>query len=312
MSNSTGFFKNLYVSTDLVLADTLRLSAFAAGEKYKIIFPATQPSGGLSVLGVNSVSFDTITLDWLSPSESLPFDVINCNQLNANGKDGIAITADDDVRINNGNLLVANGTTTLGYMEAEIVNARKSGGTETSGFLVSPAQVETDIGYFLPATRPSSDGQVLSSLVNGTMSWLSPSVIQPASVLLPIVDQTLNSTTPIVQYVLTASLQPNKTYQCRAYGTMLKTNSGGSFIVSHSAVGASPGVLMIPTLALPGAERNVELRDSRPRTCLDVGFIVQTQASGPFQVILNLDSDISAGGVCEVTEIYVLFTEVFV
>jgi hypothetical protein len=179
MSSTTGFFKNLNISQDLTLADQIRLSGFANGEKYRIIFPATQPSGGLSVLGVSGVSFDEIFLEWLTPSESLPFDVINCNQLNAYGKEGVAITADDDVNITNGNLLIANGnldvsngSTSLGYMEAQIVNARKSGGTETSGFLVSPSQVENNIGYFLPAERPISNGQVLASQTDGTMSWV--------------------------------------------------------------------------------------------------------------------------------------------
>ena len=158
MSVSTLFNKNnfkVYVS-EINLKD-LNLSSDG---NYKLKFPPVVPSGiaPLSVLGVDTIVDDLITLKWLEPSESLPFDVINCNILNA------------QLEIN------CLGNTTLGYLDAEILNARKIGGTEVSGFLVSPLQTENNIGYFLPPTRPTTNGQILSSLINGTMSWVTPSI----------------------------------------------------------------------------------------------------------------------------------------
>lgn len=174
MSQSTGFLKNLYVSQDLTLAEQVRLSGFAGGDKYKIIFPATQPTGGLSVLGVNTVSFDEITLEWLSPSESLPFDVINCNQLNAYGKNGVAITANDDVIVTNGDIKVSEG-----YIETEYLRMRSYQSTETTTIAVNPNQTEQSITYLLPPSRPSVNGQVLTGETAGFMNWTTLPVPPP-------------------------------------------------------------------------------------------------------------------------------------
>jgi len=158
MSVSTLFDKNdFHIYVNNITLKNLNLSGDG---NYKLKFPEDLPINNLSlsILAVDTIDNNIITLKWLQPSESLPFDVINCNILNA------------QLEIN------CLGNTTLGYLDAEIVNARKIGGTEVSGFLVSPLQVETDIGYFLPPTRPTTNGQVLSSLINGTMSWVTPSI----------------------------------------------------------------------------------------------------------------------------------------
>jgi hypothetical protein len=168
MSQSTGFLKNLYISQDLTLAEQIRLSGFAGGDKYKIIFPATQPTDALSVLGVNSISFDEITLQWLQPSESLPFDVLNVNQLNAYGKNGVAITATDDVIVTNGDIKVSEGS-----IETEYLKIRSYQNPEVTQLAVNPNQTESIITYLLPPTRPSVNGQVLSSQTTGIMNWMT-------------------------------------------------------------------------------------------------------------------------------------------
>ena len=355
MSLSTAYLQNMRVSQDLTLAETVRLSASLEGDMYRVVWPASAPTTGLQILGVSSVSLDEVTLEWLAPSTSLPFDIINCNQLNAVGSGGVAITADanvvitgellvnegnitvsnEDIIVSNGNVrintgqLIAQDATFVGDVvvtsgkfetvglpgevnsttmnsttnETRNMSIRSDNAVSTNVIKTSDSQV-VDVDYVLPTGKPAGDYRFLSSDVNGNMSWARPLT---TVVLATNPNVFLNSTTPTITLPIIPGLQPNSTYQLVVYGTVLKTNTGGSFTFDHS-INLGANTTTIPTLALATGERLATLTDSSPQTSLGVMCLVNTDITGPFSINLNLDTSISAGGTCTVSEINLVFT----
>jgi hypothetical protein len=296
MSVSTLFDKNnfqIYVNNI-----TLKNLNLSSDGNYKLKFPPVVPSGiaPLSVLGVDTIVDDLITLKWLEPSESLPFDVINCNILNA------------QLEIN------CLGNTTLGYLDAEILNARKVGGTEVSGFLVSPLQVETDIGYFLPPTRPTTNGQVLSSLINGTMSWVDKDIsnFQPKSYFIQLPDVTLNSTIPEQDLYFNFNLIDADFYTCIFGGRAVKINPTGTFNFRALATSTnSTNIGLQPFIVIP-SNGYVTLGGINQDCGINLNFWAQVTATGNNTIRCRLESDISGAGECLIQNISMLITKIAV
>lgn len=99
----------------------------------------------------------TVTTTWVSPEE--------------------AGTVPPDLTVDN---LIVNNTTILNEQETGTtvvkgsLNFQRPGAIETSGFSCSSNQSELNIQYVLPDSRPTVNGQILSCLNNGTMSWINP------------------------------------------------------------------------------------------------------------------------------------------
>lgn len=264
---------------------------------YKIKFPPIVPSGiaPLSVLGVDTIDDDLITLKWLEPSESLPFDTINCRILNA------------EEEIN-----CPEGITTLGYMECNICNIKKSGGTEITGFLTSPSQTEPNIAYTLPPTRPSQDGQILSSQINGTMSWINRDLLYPKSYLDTRADIELNSTTPNLDVIFPFNLQQGEYYTAILGARIFKQNPTGSISFRGYATNTgSNNVNLKPFMVLP--TNNYQTFNSNSFDAgLNLPFWFETTGTGNNNIRVVLESDISAGGILIIQNLSVFITRAFI
>lgn len=288
MSVSNLFSKNSYkIYVDDITLKNLNLSSDG---NYKIKFPAVVPSGiaPLSVLGVDTIEEgNLIILKWLEPSQSLPFDVINCNILNA------------DQEIN-----CPEGITTLGYMECNICNIKKSGGTEITGFLTSPLQTENNIAYFLPPSRPTEDGQVLSSQINGTMSWINfptPPIVSLLAYRKKIINinTELTSLNPIhtIPYIPNFVLNNGTTYKMTATFSFSKT--AGTTFSLYCRVKPITGCTIITEGMGTNATAIIDVSNSEPNNSLNYQytywFICNT---GPTTWEFEVESGAQAGGVC--------------
>lgn len=293
MSISTLFNTNnfkIYVN-DITLKN-LNLSSDG---NYKIKFPSIVPTGtaSLSVLGVDTIDGNLITLKWLEPSESLPFDTINCNILNA------------EYEINS-----PEGIATIGDLVCDNLRIKKSGGAEITRFLTSPLQIENNIAYVLPPSRPTENGQVLSSQINGTMSWINNiSNFIPRSYLVELPEVILNSTTPNENIDFTFNLIQGEIYTAIFNSRVVKLNPTGTFYFRALATNnASVNVNLNPFIAIQSGGF-INLGTINQDCGININFWFEATATGNNKIRCQLESDITSGGECLIQQPTMIITK---
>lgn len=294
MSVSNLFSKNSYkIYVDDITLKNLNLSSDG---NYKIKFPSNVPSGiaSLSILAVDTIEGNLIILKWLEPSQTIPFDVINCNILNAQEE-----------------INCPEGITTLGYMECNICNIKKSNGSEITGFLTSPLQTENNIAYFLPPSRPTQDGQVLSSQINGTMSWVNNNISNfiPRSYLVELPEVILNSTTPNQNIDFTFDLIQGEIYTAIFNSRVVKLNPTGTFYFRAVATNnGSVNVNLNPFIAIQSGGF-INLGGVNQDSGININFWFVATATGNNRIRCQLESDISSGGECLIQQPTMIITK---
>jgi hypothetical protein len=293
MSIRTLLSKNNYkLYVDEITLKNLNLSSDG---NYKLKFPEDLPINNLplSIMAVDSIDNNIITLKWLQPSENMPFDVINCNVLNAQQEINCV------------------GNTTLDYLESTSCNIKKVGGAELSGFLVSPLQTESNINYFLPPNRPTTNGQVLSSQINGTLSWIDRDISNfiPKAYKQELLNITLDQDNPTEEIIFNFNLQQGEYYNGVLYGRATKTNPTGSFRFRASVNNTgSLGVIVKPNIALSTGWKT--LNDDENDVGININFWIQATQTSVNVIRCELISDITAGGTLLINDISMVISRI--
>jgi hypothetical protein len=273
---------------------TLKNFNLSSDGNYKLVFPPILPPdiGGnpnLSILAVDNIINDVITLKWLQPSENLPFDVINCNILNA------------QLEIN------CIGNTQLNYLECVSCNFRKTNGNnEKTSISISNAQIE-NINYILPISRPNN-GQVLSCLNNGEMSWIDKdnSNFIPISYKRFSPDFELYDALPSRDVNFQFNGIIGEHYSCIFNALITKTNPTGNINVrSYIKKIGSVGIDLYSDVISPITNLNSNLTS----TSFNLSFWCQITTTGNCIIKTNIETDITAGGTCQVTFLSMFITK---
>ena len=263
---------------------------------YELILPNDDNLGALSVLIVDSIVDNKVFLKWslpINPPQS-PFNFIECNTLQANVE-----VISKSLTIDN----ISGGSTTISY------------------------DGNNDITYKLPITAPTNN-QVLSSLSNGTMSWVNQittnNILPSDTFFFSFSNAQLNSGSP--DYIISQNITTfiaNTYYKAFFSFTSVKTNPTGDFelVVLPSISGNSFIVYGLMNTGIHPNRLDNKLRygsaietDIRPNEfyTLNLEFIFKTPASitGTPQFNLQMISDIEAGGILEISQVHVVITPV--
>lgn len=292
MSVSTLLNKNNFkVYVNEINLKNLNLSSQG---NYKLILPEEPPIGApLSVLAVDNIDNDIITLKFLSPSESLPFDTINCRILNASeevNSAGIMTSISLDTR----NMIIRSD-------DALSTNNLKTSDTQGS-----------NLTYTLPENSPSQDGEILSSQTNGTMSWIPTNNFIPQSFLDTRQDIELNQTTPNLDVYFPFNLQQGEYYTAILGARVIKTNPTGSISFRGYATNtASTNVNLKPFIVQPN--NNYQTYNSSSFDGgLNLPFWFEATGTGNNIIRVVLESDISAGGILIIQNLSMFITRAFI
>ena len=280
MSVSTLFNKNNFkIYVNEINLKNLNLSSEG---NYKIKFPPIIPNGTvpLSVLAVDNIVNNVITLKWLEPSESLPFDTINCRILNA----------EEEVN--------CNGVISTHALDTRECIIRSDDGLGTNNLRTSNTS-GNNLTYFLPQNYPSENGQVLSSTTNGIMSWTNKDInFEPRSYFIQLNDVTLISSNNTQDIYFTFNLQDADFYTAIFGARVVKINPTGSFrFRAYATNTGSTNIGLQPFIC--HSSNDWKSYDSVSfEGGINLCFWFQVRQTGNNTIRCVLESDISAGGEC--------------
>jgi hypothetical protein len=258
---------------------------------YELILPNDDNLGALSVLIVDSIVDNKVFLKWslpINPPQS-PFNFIECNTLQANVE-----VISKSLTIDN----ISGGSTTISY------------------------DGNNDITYKLPITAPTNN-QVLSSLSNGTMSWVNQidaNTLPSDCFFFELPSTELNQDFPNYLYSQNINSFVSNTYYKIFFSfTSIKVNPTGSFNVEVRPVILGNNFIVYGLMNSGIHPNNVsdvinygnEIPSEQEYT-RNLEYIFKTPASitGTPQFNLQMISDIEAGGILEISQVHVVITPV--
>lgn len=305
MSISTMFDSNNFkiYCNDL----TIRNLNLSSDGNYKIKFPSIIGVGStLSVLAIDNVIGDVITLKWLQPSENIPFDVINCRIINVEDEIN-CLTGLSKINHIEGNIIECSTITAqneincLFSMSSQSIDIRDLIiRSDNGGSTIKLKTVDGSNGdYYLPTNYPSTTGQFLSSSTSGTMTWQP--ISQPPSVYTYLSEQNtfLNSDIPSRDIVMVVQLDNNSIYNVFINYKVEKSNSGGEITLNsiYNVFNASGDAINYNKYGGIYIPDNYECSNYS-------NFVINTNLdSGIRRVTITLNSSITAGGILQIRDI---------